>query len=131
MVTRQVAEDVELSGGTVPAGSTVICAVGAANRDPRRFANPDSFDVFRDDLPVETAFTAAAQHVSFSLGRHFCVGAMLGKTEVEVAADQLLDAMPDLRFDDGFTPAEQGLFTRGPTTLPVRFTPASKARTSA
>ncbi|MQA12122.1 MAG: cytochrome P450 [Pseudonocardiaceae bacterium] len=131
MVTRQVADDVTLSGGVVPAGSTVICAVGAANRDPRHFTDPDSFNIFRDDLAADTAFTAAAQHVSFSLGRHFCVGAMLGKTEVEVATNQLLDAMTDIRFEDGFVPAEQGVFTRGPTTLPIRFTPGSGERRSA
>jgi hypothetical protein len=40
-----------------------------------------------------------------------------------VGTNQLLDALPDLRLADGFTPAEQGIFTRGPTALPVRFTP--------
>jgi pulcherriminic acid synthase len=122
MIMRQPAADVTVDGGTIPAGSTVTCLIGAANRDARRFTNPDSFDIFRDDLPTTTAFSAAANHLSFALGRHFCVGALLAKTEVEVAANQLLDAMPDLRLADGATPVEQGVFTRGPASLPIVFT---------
>lgn len=123
MVMRELAEDVELSGGPVAAGSTVICLLAAANRDPDHFADPDSFNIFRDDLPTGTAFSAAADHLSFSLGRHFCVGALLARTEVEVGTNQLLDAMPDLELDDA-NPVEQGVFTRGPAALPVRFRPS-------
>lgn len=123
MIMRQPDADVTVGGTTIPAGSTVICLIAAANRDPRRFANPHAFDIFRDDLPATTAFSAAANHVSFALGRHFCVGALLAKTEVEVAANQLLDAMPDMELADGATPVEQGVFTRGPASLPIRFTP--------
>ncbi|MFW5420132.1 cytochrome P450 [Nocardiopsis sp. CNT-189] len=124
MIMRQPSEDVELSTGTVPAGSTLTCLIGAANRDPRRFSDPDSFDVLREDLPTRTAFSAAADHLSFALGRHFCVGALLAKAEVEIGVDRLLDAMPEVRIADGAAPAEQGVFTRGPESLPVRFTPA-------
>lgn len=123
MIMRQPAEDVTVAGGTIPAGSTVTCLIGAANRDARRFANPDTFDIFRDDLPTTTAFSAAANHLSFALGRHFCVGALLAKTEVEVATNQLLDAMPDLRLADGPPPVERGVFTRGPASVPIEFTP--------
>lgn len=124
MIMRQPAEDVELGGEVVPAGSTVTCLIGAANRDPGRYANPDTFDIFRPDLPTGTAFSAAAQHVSFALGRHFCVGALLAKTEVEVGTNQLLDAMPELRFADDVD-VEQGVFTRGPASLRVEFTPVT------
>lgn len=123
MIMRQPAQDVAVSGGTVPAGSTVTCLIGAANRDPDRYRDPDSFDLFRDDLDVTNAFTAAANHLAFALGRHFCVGALLAQAEVLTAANQLLDAMPDLRPQPGFVPVEQGVFTRGPATLPVQFTP--------
>ncbi|MBE2997934.1 cytochrome P450 [Nocardiopsis sp. HNM0947] len=125
MIMRQPQEDVELSTGTVPAGSTVTALIGAANRDPRRFSDPHTFDIDRPDLPTDTAFSAAARHLSFALGRHFCVGALLARTEVEVAVDQLLDSMPDLRFDEGADTSEEGLFTRGPASVPVRFTPAA------
>jgi len=124
MIMRQPAEDVELSTGTVPAGATLTCLIGAANRDPRRFSDPDVFNVHREDLPTRTAFSAAADHLSFALGRHFCVGALLAKAEVEIGVDRLLDAMPEVRIADGAAPAERGVFTRGPESLPVRFTPA-------
>lgn len=125
MIMRQPSEDVTLSGGKIPAGSTVTCLIGAANRDPRRYADPDTFNIFRDDLDAVTAFSAAANHLAFALGRHFCVGALLAKTEVEVGTNQLLDAMPDLRLRDGSGPAERGVFTRGPAELPVVFTAVS------
>jgi pulcherriminic acid synthase len=123
MIMRQTATDVEMSGGTIPSGATVTCLIGAANRDAERFAEPDTFDIFRDDLTTTTAFSAAADHLAFALGRHFCVGALLAKAEVETGVDQLLDAMPDVTLADGFDPVEQGVFTRGPHALPVRFTP--------
>jgi pulcherriminic acid synthase len=125
MIMRQSAVDVELSGGTVPAGATVTCLIGSANRDENRYKDPDTFDIFREDLTTTTAFSAAADHLAFALGRHFCVGALLAKAEVETGVSQLLDAMPDVRLADGFDPVEQGVFTRGPQSLPVRFTPAS------
>lgn len=125
MIMRQSAAEVTLSGGTVPAGATVTCLIGAANRDGSRYRDPDRFDVFRDDLTTTTAFSAAADHLAFALGRHFCVGALLAKAEVETGVNQLLDAMPDLRLAEGFDPVEKGVFTRGPQSLPVRFTPVT------
>jgi pulcherriminic acid synthase len=125
MIMRQSATEVTLSGGTIPAGATVTCLIGAANRDGSRYRDPDRFDIFRDDLNTTTAFSAAADHLSFALGRHFCVGALLARAEVEVGVNQLLDALPGLRPADGFDPAEQGVFTRGPRSLPVRFTPSA------
>lgn len=127
MIMRQVAEEVTLSGGTIPAGSTVTCLIGAANRDSTRYADPDSFNIHRQDLTVSTAFSAAADHLAFALGRHFCVGALLAKAEVEVGVNRLLDALPDLRLADGFVPQERGLFTRGPESVRVRFTPGGFA----
>ncbi|WP_411103245.1 cytochrome P450 [Streptomyces sp. cmx-4-9] len=124
MIMRQSATEVRTSGGTIPAGATVTCLIGAANRDPDRYKDPDRFDILRDDLTATTAFSAAADHLAFALGRHFCVGALLAKAEVEIATNQLLDAMPDIRPAAGYDPAEQGVFTRGPRSLLVEFTPA-------
>jgi pulcherriminic acid synthase len=125
MIMRQTAAEVTVSGGTIPAGATVTCLIGAANRDGERYRDPDRFDIFRDDLTATTAFSAAADHLAFALGRHFCVGALLARAEVRTGVGQLLDAMPDMRLADGFVPREQGVFTRGPRSLPVRFTPAA------
>ncbi|WP_432186361.1 cytochrome P450 [Streptomyces sp. Tue6028] len=125
MIMRQSATEVQVTGGTVPAGATVTCLIGAANRDEQRYRDPDRFDIHRDDLTTTSAFSAAADHLAFALGRHFCVGALLAKAEVEVGVNQLLDTMPDLRLADGFDPVEHGVFTRGPKALPVRFTPVT------
>ncbi|QMU76211.1 cytochrome P450 [Streptacidiphilus sp. PB12-B1b] len=125
MIMRQPSEDVRLSGGTVPAGATVTCLIAAANRDAERYAEPDTFDIFRTDLTTANAFSAAADHLAFALGRHFCVGALLAKSEIEVGVNQLLDALPDIAPEDSVIPDEQGLFTRGPGSLRVRFTPAA------
>ncbi|GFE20190.1 cytochrome P450 [Streptomyces libani] len=123
MIMRQPAAEVTLSGGTVPAGATVTCLIGSANRDERHYARPDTFHVLRGDLTPATAFSAAAEHVAFGLGRHFCVGALLAKTEVEVAVNQLLDAFPAMDFAEGTAPADAGVFTRGPERLRVRLVP--------
>jgi pulcherriminic acid synthase len=124
IILRTATSDVEVSGGTIPAGSTVGCVNGAANRDERRYADPDTFDIHRSDLTVEQAFSGAADHVAFALGRHFCVGSLLAKREMETAVTQLIEAMPDVRFAEGFTPRDVGLFTRGPSELWLEFTPA-------
>jgi pulcherriminic acid synthase len=128
MIMRQPAADVALSGGTVPAGSTVTCLIGSAHRDERQFSRPDVFDIFRTDLTPATAFSAAADHVAFSLGRHFCVGALLARAELEVGVNQLLDAFPAMEFAEGGAPADVGVFTRGPQQLRVRLRPAGGAR---
>lgn len=121
MIMRQTAREVVLSGGTVPAGATVTCLIGSANRDGDRYTDPDTFNIFRDDLTATTAFSAAADHLAFALGRHFCVGALLARAEVTTAVNQLLDAIPDMRPAEGFTPVEQGVFTRGPREVLVRY----------
>ncbi|MFE7540739.1 cytochrome P450 [Streptomyces platensis] len=131
MIMRQTAAEVPLSGGTIPAGATVTCLIGSANRDERHYAAPDTFHVLRDDLTPTTAFSAAAQHVAFGLGRHFCVGALLARAEVEIAVNQLLDAFPAMDFADGTPPTDAGVFTRGPEQLRVRLVPADdRARAS-
>jgi cytochrome P450 len=113
-----------MHGVTIPAGSTVTCLIAAANRDPRHYNEPDRFDLFRDDLHTSKAFSGAANHVGFALGRHFCVGAMLAKAEVEIATNQLLDAMNDISFD-GAAATPTGIFTRAPKTMPLTFTPTA------
>jgi len=124
MIMRQPGTDLEIEGVTIPAGSTVTCLLAAANRDPRKFEEPDRFDIFRKDNNPERAYRASADHLAFIDGRHFCVGAMLAKTEIEIGLNFLLDRMEDLRFAEGFTPVEQGVFTRAPERLEVTFVPA-------
>lgn len=126
MIMRQVSEDVEFHGVTVPAGSTVTLLLAAANRDPRKFSEPDTFNIFRDDLQTDREFTGAANHMTFSLGRHFCIGTYLAAMEAETATNQLLDAMDDIAFADGHIPREVGSFVRAPRYMPLTFTPTSE-----
>lgn len=123
IIMRTTREDVELSGGMLEGGKTVACMIGAANTDDRRYEDPDSFNIFREDLDFKKAFSGAANHVAFCAGRHFCVGAQLAKAEIEIGTNLLLDAMPDLRFPDGYEPQDVGLFTRAPAELQLEFRP--------
>ena len=124
MVPRRTSADVEVSGGTIPAESEVLCFLGSANRDERRYERPEVFDIHRKEVDPVRAFTGAANHLAFGAGRHFCLGAMLSKFEVQIAIEQLLDAMRDIRYTDGAAPPDVGLFLRGPKEMPLRFTPA-------
>jgi cytochrome P450 len=87
LTSRWAAEEVELAGVTVPARSSVLLALGAANRDRRRFADPAVFDPDRPDN----------QPLSFGAGPHFCLGAALARQEAQVAFPLLLNRLPGLR----------------------------------
>jgi pulcherriminic acid synthase len=125
MVPRKTRAEVAVSGGTIPAEAEVICFLASANRDERRFAQPDTFNIFRDDLDPESAFNSAARHAAFGMGRHFCLGAMMARVEVEIAVKRLLALSDEISFADAAPPPDQGLFLRGPAALPLRFAPAA------
>jgi len=105
---RYATADAEVGGLSVPAGSSVVVALGAANRDPRRFPDPDHFDPHRTDN----------RPVSFGAGPHFCLGAALTRAEGQVAFPLLLDRFRALGFHgDPGVPTK--LQFRGYETLPV------------
>ncbi|MEE1772951.1 cytochrome P450 [Streptomyces sp. JV185] len=108
VVLRRTVTEVALSGGTLPAGAVVACLTGAAGRDPERFAAPDLFDPFRRDQGRSLTGPAS------------CPAVLLGRLEARQGLGALLDAMPRLRWADGFRPAGAGLLTRGPRALLVR-----------
>lgn len=83
---RWVAEDTDLLGVRVPAGGEVLVLLGAANRDPRRFDEPDLFAPERPDNHT----------MSFSVGPHYCIGAALSRAEIQLALPMLLRRFPDL-----------------------------------
>ncbi|GAA1252972.1 pulcherriminic acid synthase [Kitasatospora nipponensis] len=123
LIPRQAQQDVVFAGGTVPAGATAFCMIGAANRDPDAFTAPDTFDLHRPDLGTARSFTAAAQHLAFGTGLHQCVGAAFARAQIETVAALLLPLLDGVRYSPGFHYRETGLYTRGPAGLSLDFTP--------
>jgi pulcherriminic acid synthase len=125
MILRIAAADVEVEGTTIPAGSKIGLVLAAANRDGAKFADPDRFDVFREDNNTERAFRASADHISFADGRHFCVGNSLAREEVEIATNVIFDTLgAPPRFAAGFEANETGIWFRAPHRLDIAFDPA-------
>ncbi|WP_460787671.1 cytochrome P450 [Nocardioides maradonensis] len=89
---RFCAADTDVAGTPVQRGTLVTTVLAGANRDPQVFPDPDRFDVAREN---------AHEHVSFSSGRHYCLGASLARMEGEVGLRALFDRFPDLRLLDG------------------------------
>jgi cytochrome P450 len=109
---------VELSGQEFVEGDKVVLLYGVANRDPRVFDDPETFDVLRDPNP----------HVGFGgPGPHFCLGAHLARRELAVVFRQLLTRLPDIEITEAPTPLENmGIpLVGGIKRLPVRFTPTA------
>jgi pulcherriminic acid synthase len=85
IIRRTVARDTELRGQHFSPGDLLLCLIGAANRDPGEFPDPDRFDVRRASA-AERSFTAAARHLTFGTGLHFCIGAAFARCQIEAAA---------------------------------------------
>lgn len=111
-VARVATQDVELGGVRIPSGGYVAVSLGAANRDPGRYPDPDAFDIFREDK----------QHLSFGDGAHKCLGMHLARLETQILLNAVLDRLPGLRLDpDAEDPHIHGMLFRSPPNLPVRF----------
>jgi cytochrome P450 len=108
-VGRYVARDVEIHGRTVPKGSAMLMLVGAANRDERRYADADRFDVRRN----------IGQHFTFGFGAHFCLGAALARLEGRVALEEILKRFPAWEVDLTRAKLASTSTVRGWETLPV------------
>jgi cytochrome P450 len=85
-LTRRTTREVELHGQRIPAQASVVVLLGSANRDERRFPDPDRFDVGRD----------TRGHVAFGFGAHFCLGASLARLEAKAALEALVPELPRL-----------------------------------
>ncbi len=108
---RLAPADVELAGRQIRRRQAVIAVMGAANRDPERFPDPDRLDITRQDN----------RHLAFGYAAHFCFGAPLARIEGQIALDAVLRRMPDLALEPAplVWRANHGL--RGLKTLPVTF----------
>ena len=106
---RVAYSDVELAEVRVPAGSMILLYLAGANRDPAAFDEPDRFDIAR---------TGGAEHLAFSAGIHYCLGAPLARTEATVAVQRLAERFPDLQ-RAGRLRRRPGTVIRGPAELVV------------
>jgi cytochrome P450 len=86
---RMATEEIEIEGMTIPAGSLVILATGAANHDPSVFDHPDELDIEREQN----------RHIAFAAGPHFCLGAMLARREARTMFEAIVTKLPPLELD--------------------------------
>ena len=108
---RMTNTDVELDGRKIGKGSLVVTAIGAANRDPAHFPDPDRLDITRRDN----------RHVAFGFGIHFCLGAPLARLEGQIALGTLLGRMPKLRLATSTLEWRESSTLRGLKRLPITF----------
>jgi cytochrome P450 len=109
-VQRQAAEELTIGGKVVRRGQLVSLMLGAANRDPEQFPDPDGLDITR----------SPNKHLSFGQGHHFCLGAPLVRLEGRLAFSALLRRMPDLRLA-GPAEYQENFNLRGLKELQVEF----------
>lgn len=113
--SRYTKRATRIGGVDIPAGEFVVVALGSANRDAARFADPDGVRISRP----------TGGHLAFGHGIHYCLGAPLARLEGEIAFDRLLTAFPDLSLavDPDRLTWRESAHIRGLTTLPVRLRP--------
>jgi pimeloyl-[acyl-carrier protein] synthase len=111
---RLAPQDVEIGGKQISKRQAVIAVMGAANRDPERFPDPDRLDIRRKDN----------RHVAFGWGEHFCFGAPLARIEGQIAFATVLRRLRDLRLKPGPITWRENLGLRGLKALPVVFASA-------
>jgi len=108
--SRVSGEGIKVGGQTIPSGEIVLGCVGAANRDPTKFIEPDRLDIRRTDN----------KHLSFGTGIHFCIGAALARMEAQIAIGQLAQRFPRMELAEKKVNWLKGLTFRGVTRLPVK-----------
>jgi pimeloyl-[acyl-carrier protein] synthase len=104
-------EDLEIGGRKISAGEVVTVLIGATNRDPAKFPEPDRFEIERTD----------GEHLAFSHGAHYCLGASLARLQAQIAVGAIVRRMPKLRLaTDRLKWKVMGRF-RGLESMPVEF----------
>ncbi len=113
LTARMAMADTEIAGVSMPRGSVMVALLAGANRDPQVFPKPEEFDVARHN---------AREHLSFSAGRHFCLGAALARMEGEVGLRTVFERYPHLRLESGAVRRSTRIL-RGYERLPVTLSP--------
>jgi cytochrome P450 len=110
---RQTTQEVDIGGVQIPSQAKLLLLLGAANRDPTVFPDPDRFDIRRPN---------AREHLSFGMGPHLCLGAPLARLQGKIVLEEVSARLPDLRLVPGvkleFAP---NVSFRGPLSLPVEW----------
>jgi len=96
LIPRQLSESFTLHNTHLKTGDTVICMIGAANRDPNAFTNPDKFNIYRNSESSKP-FTTHSQSLSFGAGIHTCVGASFSLIQLEMVANILLKRLKNIK----------------------------------
>jgi len=109
--SRVAGEDFEFGGQMLKCGEIMLGSVGAANRDPSVFANPDRLDIRCPDN----------KHLAFGTGIHFCLGAALARMEGQIAISTILERMPNLRLSRQRIRWRKGITFRGLERLRLQF----------
>jgi cytochrome P450 len=108
---RMPSDDVQIGGRTIARGEMVMPFIGAADRDPAQFPDPDRLDITRSDN----------RHVAFGMGIHFCLGAPLARVEGQIAINTLVQRLPGLALATEKPEYRQSLTLRGLTALHLAF----------
>jgi cytochrome P450 len=111
MTDRRAKEDLEIGGKRIQAGQGVVMSLGAANRDPAQFAEPDRLNLRRQEN----------RHVAFGQGIHFCLGAALARAEAEIAFNTLLRRLREPHVEMEGLEWEPGIVFRGLSAFPIVF----------
>ena len=106
---RYVMEDVEYHGVTIPEGAALLMLMASANRDPRKYDDPDVFDIHRADV----------SHITFGFGLHYCLGANLARLEGRVALEELLARFPEWDVDPDGMELAPTTTVRGWAKMPI------------
>ncbi|PIT69751.1 cytochrome P450, cyclodipeptide synthase-associated [Bartonella tribocorum] len=132
LIPRQTNQAMEFAGISLPANSLIFCIIGAANRDPDVFMEPNNFIPERKRIhKTSPDLIKTANHLAFGAGMHICVGSAFALMQIELTANRLLDKLNEISLTDGFLLEKEGLYTRGPSALPITFIPISQSSQTA
>jgi pimeloyl-[acyl-carrier protein] synthase len=107
--SRVATEEIELGGKIIGAGELVYLCIGAANRDPAQFADPDRLDLARSDN----------RHLAFADGIHYCLGSILARLEGQIAIEAIVQTFPNLKLSPEPLAWRENIILRGLKSLPV------------
>lgn len=111
ITSRIASDDLEIDNQKIQKGETMHLCLGAANRDPAKFLDPDRFNILRQEN----------NHLAFSDGIHYCVGAALARTQAEIAINSLVQKLPNLKLASSKLEWRKNIALRGLKALPVTF----------